>query len=278
MAESPQPLVLVSNRQTASGHSYADRTGESYEFPTRYRNQIQPGSPFVYYRSREGLEQPHYFGAGVIGPVQASRTDPTRLECEILDYRPFERAIPFRAASGHYLEVNGARKGYYQPGVRRITEDELTGILTLADSAPPEAEIVAGDVPPVEAQYGTSEASRLVEEYAVKQVVALLRERYGNASVREMPRNNPGYDLRVLFDGKLSRYVEVKGTALAAPVFFLTEGERKFSAQEAHRYLLFVVYNVRRDAGTHDLAEWAGEVTQANWNLKPSQWSGRLPV
>lgn len=52
----------------------------------------------------------------------------------------------------------------------------------------------------------------------------------------------------------------------------------KFSAQEAHRYLLFVVYNVRRDAGTHDLAEWAGEVTQANWNLKPSQWSGRLPV
>lgn len=54
MAVSPQPLVLVSNRQTASGHRYADRTGVSYEFPTAYRNMIRPGSPFVYYRSREG--------------------------------------------------------------------------------------------------------------------------------------------------------------------------------------------------------------------------------
>lgn len=53
MPEDVQPLVLVSNRRTASGHTYADRTGLSYEFPTRYRNLILAGSPFVYYRSQE---------------------------------------------------------------------------------------------------------------------------------------------------------------------------------------------------------------------------------
>jgi hypothetical protein len=65
MADSPQPLVLVSNRQPASGHSYADRTGVSYELPTRYRSLIQPGCPFVHYRSREGTHQPHYLGVGI---------------------------------------------------------------------------------------------------------------------------------------------------------------------------------------------------------------------
>ena len=277
MAASPQPLVLVSNRHTASGHQYADRTGVSYEFPTAYRNMIRSGSPFIYYRSREGREQPHYFGTGLVGPVRTSTQDPTRLECEIVDYRPFERAIAFRDASGAYVEPGGARKGYYQRGVRTITEDEFSAILELAKVAAPEAELVAGEVPPVEAQYGTSEASRLVEEYAVDVVAGKLRAENGPGSVRVMPRNNPGYDIQLLLLGRLHRFVEVKGTAAPAPVFFLTEGERKFSTAEAHRYTLFVVYNVKRDAGTHDVAEWRGEVTVDGCNLVAAQWRGRLP-
>ncbi len=39
----PPPIVLASNRTTASGHVYADRTGISYEYPTRYRSLIVPG-------------------------------------------------------------------------------------------------------------------------------------------------------------------------------------------------------------------------------------------
>jgi len=46
------PLILASNVATESGHSYADRTGISYEFPMVYRRQMQTGERFVYYRGR----------------------------------------------------------------------------------------------------------------------------------------------------------------------------------------------------------------------------------
>ncbi len=279
MATAPTPVVLVSNRHTASGHSYADRTGVSYQYPTRYRSMLVPGAPFVYYRSREGKRQPHYFGTGVVGPVRPSPGGPGLLECEILDYRPFERAVPFRDASGAHLEENGSRRGYYQPGVRRITDDEFSHILELAQVAPPEAEVVAGEVPPPEAKFGTSEAARKVEDYAVERVRELLQERYADATVQVMARNNPGYDIRVTgAHGALIRYVEVKGTSLAAPVFFLSEGERRFSGREAAQYTLFAVYTVDLEAGTHQVAEHHGEVTAEACALTAVTWSGRLTV
>ena len=277
MVQVPAPIVLVSNLHTASGHSYADQTGISYEFPVRYGGLIMPGSPFVYYRSREGQQQPHYFGAGVIGPVRPSQSDPTRLECEILDYRPFERAIAFRDKDGAHLEASGGRRGYYQPGVRRITEAEFAGILNLASAAAPEAVVVAGSVPPTEAKFGTSEAARKVEEYAVSCVRELLEHRFRGATVRVMPRNNPGYDIRVTApDGSLLRYAEVKGTALPSPVFFISEGERRFSERESRRYTLFVAHTVNLAARTHVMTEHDGEVTMAGASLKPVTWSGRL--
>ena len=42
------PLVLTQNEATESGHAYADVLGESYEYPTRYRNRIREGERFVY--------------------------------------------------------------------------------------------------------------------------------------------------------------------------------------------------------------------------------------
>lgn len=277
MATAPTPIVLVSNRRTASGHSYADRTGVSYEYPTRYRSMIVPGAPFVYYRSREGKRQPHYFGTGVVGLVRPSSREPGLLECEILDYRPFEHAVPLRDPSGTHLEESGTRRGYYQPGVRRLTEDEFSHVLRLAQLAPAEAEVVAGEVPPAEAKFGISEAAREVEEYAVERVRELLEERYRGATVRVMARNNPGYDIRVAAaDGTVLRYVEVKGTSLAAPVFFLSEGERRFSAREPAQYTIFVVYSVDLDAATHQVQEWEGEVTVDAAALTPVTWSGRL--
>ena len=277
MPESPEALVLVENRTTASGHEYADRTGVSYEFPTQYRRLMQPGTEFVYYRSREGHTEPHYFGAGVVGPVRISRVDPTRLECDVLDFRPFENAVAFKDSTGNHLEMGGATRGHYQSGVRRITEDELASILSLADLAPAEAHVVAGDVPAVGAKYGTSETSKLVDEFAVARIMELLPGRYPGAKIKEMPHNNPGYDIRVSQGDAVLRFVEVKGTQQSAPTFFLSEGERKFSAQEAHRYSLYVVFGVRLDAGTHDIAEWTGEVSVAECGLEVSQWRGRLP-
>ena len=271
----PSPIVLASNRTTASGHIYADRTGISYEYPTRYRGLVLPGARFVYYRSREHDAPPGYFGAGVIGGVRTSHSDPSRLECSILDFRPFDRLVAFKDSAGNYLEAHGDRRGYYQVGVRRITDAELSSILTLAQVASPAAEIAVRGLPPAQARLGASEAARQVEDYAVDRAVEILHTRYPASVVRVMPRNNPGYDIRVTDDaGSLVRLVEVKGTGQPQPVFFMSEGERAFSATQADRYTLIVVYNIDLEAETHLLAEQPGEVRAGQ--LTPVTWSGRL--
>lgn len=68
------PLVLTQNEATADGHAYADRLGQQYEYPTRYRSLMLSGEPFVYYRGRRGAplgERPYaYIGAGVVGAIR----------------------------------------------------------------------------------------------------------------------------------------------------------------------------------------------------------------
>jgi hypothetical protein len=41
------PLVLVISEETESGHLYADKPGEHYEFPRIYRNLVRPGEPLA---------------------------------------------------------------------------------------------------------------------------------------------------------------------------------------------------------------------------------------
>ena len=46
------PLVLVENEVTLDGRYdfWADETGVRYQYPNQYRNKVQTGRPFVYYR------------------------------------------------------------------------------------------------------------------------------------------------------------------------------------------------------------------------------------
>jgi hypothetical protein len=201
------------------------------------------------------------------------------MECQILDYRPFERGVPFKDAAGVYAEAGGATSGYYQAGVRRISTAEFEAILKQAQIAAPEVQAIAGDVPAVGARFNTSEIARQVEEYAVARARADLIARYPHATVRAMPRNNPGFDLAVVgADGATIAYVEVKGTALPAPVFFLSEGERRFSGQESERYELIVVYGIDLEEKTHTLVARRGEITTAEAALSPVTWRGRLSI
>ena len=129
--EAPEmPLILASNDATESGISYDDRTGVSYEYPSRYRKIIVPGERFIYYRGRrrkDGGRQPQvYFGRGVIGTIGPSSI-PGRLVCQIVDFERFPRPVPFRGKNGH-LEPGGSRSGYYQPGVRPITDETYSEI------------------------------------------------------------------------------------------------------------------------------------------------------
>ena len=100
-----------------------------------YRNLIRPGMRFVYYRGRKsaGGRRPQvYFGTGAIGEVGVDRKSPNRLVCEVLDYLPFARPVPFKQEGSGYLEHGGVRRGYYQRGVRVISHAEYATILLAA--------------------------------------------------------------------------------------------------------------------------------------------------
>ena len=133
------PLVFAENEATESGITYDDRTGVSYQYPRMYRRLVQPGERFLYYRGRKrrggGRAPQVYFGMGIVGSIQTDAHDTTRLRCDILQYRAFSNAVPFKDSSGRYLEDGGIRRGYFQRGVRRISESEFQRIIALDDGA-----------------------------------------------------------------------------------------------------------------------------------------------
>jgi hypothetical protein len=279
-----EDLVLTTNRVTASGHHYDDRTGVSYEYPLRYRNLIRPGRRFVYYRGRDGAVSPHYFGSGIVGEVRDSQ-NPGLLVCEILDFRPFTRAAPFVDSNGHHLEPGGDARGFYQPGVRRIPANAFERIILLGGSeVSPPGEHPGQDVRtrrpstrPRHAQYAPSEVSRAIEVFAIGQAQHWLVDHYPGCAVEEMPRNNPGFDLRVVdSSGEIVRYVEAKGTAAGLPSFFLSDGERRFSQLEASRFTLLVVWAIDLEAGACTISAHDGAIEAPGVELTPRQFQGLL--
>ena len=127
------PLVLTINESTASGHKYNDKLGVSYEYPTIYRNVIQTGEHFIYYRGSRGRHDeritPAYLGTGVIGKISASQLVSDCLVCEVVDFEPFPIALPFKDSADRPFEPGGEAGGrFYQKGVRKITEDVLARI------------------------------------------------------------------------------------------------------------------------------------------------------
>jgi hypothetical protein len=277
-AASGQSLVFASNRTTSSGHKYADIEGVQYEYPTRYRTQIQTGRRFVYYRSGEGPDDPFYFGVGIVGEIRPS-PEAGRLICDILDYRPFENPLPFKDGIGGYLEPAGSRKGYYQPGVRTIPDSVFDGILAAAALAPPPISPPAPRArqPRPSRQYASPEHARRVEELSVRLVRAALADRYGGADVREMPHSNPGYDIEVGLVEAIERFIEVKGTVAQYVDFFVSEGERAFSVEQADRYTLAVVHSIDLDEATGTIVWFDGEI-DSRFELKPTQWRAREQV
>jgi hypothetical protein len=127
------PLVFAQNEVNVSDNSYADVLGESYEYPARYRNAIQPGERFVYYRGGRrttgSREVPVYLGAGTVGDVTEVGD---RFRCTIHNYTPFEDPVPFKDADGKYLEPEANNRKavgfYFEPGVRTIDEDAYHAI------------------------------------------------------------------------------------------------------------------------------------------------------
>jgi len=159
------PLVLVENERTAGGRfdHWADVTGVSYQFPNQYRNKINPGEVFVYYRGARRSDgkrgTPEYFGIGRIAEVMEDPTnDPAlpkakrRWYCQIRDYHPFVNPVPFKI-DGEFLEK--IPSNFWGVAVRELPESTMQRILQLAGlevvSEPESQPVVEPVLPPIEA-------------------------------------------------------------------------------------------------------------------------------
>jgi hypothetical protein len=273
------PLVFAQNEATESGHRYADELGVAYEYPSRYRNWIEPGVPFIYYRGRKrvggGVQPQVYFGAGVVGAISPSR-EPGRFICAVESFRPFLPPVSFKLGD-EYLEpigpVPAAKAGlYYRQGVRRIDEGTYAKILAVAQAADPLSNTrdAWAALP-----YASPERAQRVDEIAMELALAHVRSSYPGRRVERMPHNNPGYDIRIEGDGAVE-YVEVKGTMRPLPHFYMSEGERLFGGRHAEHYSLLVVYGIDLGARTGTIVVRPGSLEGQDLSLRPVQWEGEL--
>lgn len=263
------PIVLVTaDGAERSGYTYDDRTGISYEYPKKYDGLIQSGERFVYNKPGFG-----YAGLGVVGDIRSS-ANAGNLVCEILDYSPFARYVSLKDPHGEYYEADPAfwQTGnvYWARGVRPLSAKRFEQI---ADAAGMQTKTDGALQGPQ--TYASPDVSAAVDLVAMRAAMAAVREWFAGENVHEMPKNNPGFDIRVGSEGAEVRFVEVKGTQAGAPLFFLTEGERKFSIREAPRYTMAVVSGIDIAAGSHTtITRQDGAVDKQI--LEPTQWRGNL--
>ncbi|SPF68482.1 Superfamilies 1 and 2 helicase C-terminal domain profile [Propionibacterium ruminifibrarum] len=103
-----------------------------------------------------------------------------------------------------------------------------------------------------------------VERRAVEAVLAAERA-LGRTPV-EMPRNNPGYDIRSIDQAGRTHYIEVKGRIHGAETFTITTNEVTFAQTQGDRHRLALV-EVSPDGPGHDRLRY---VTQAFSHIEPS--------
>ena len=107
-------------------------------------------------------------------------------------------------------------------------------------------------------------ATEEVERRAVEAV--LVAERAIGRNPVEMPRNNPGYDIRSTDDEGRIHYIEVKGRIEGADTFAITTNEVTFAQTQGERHRLALV-QVSPDGPEHDELRY---VTDAFAHLEPS--------
>ncbi len=269
------PLVFSMHEATVSGVVYDDVPFTSYEYPPTYRALITPGERFVYYRGRRqadgGRQKQVYLGTGIVGGSRPSRNG-DRLVCVVLDGHEFEEPVFFRDTSNNHFEPGGVRRGYFQPGVRRIDDATFARILDAAGAAPmPPPTRLPAALGIGRGMYATPQVAREVELYSRRVAAAMLADAYGY-TVTDMPLNNPGFDLQL--EGGPLRYIEVKGTQAPEPRFLLSEGERMFAREHAAEYGFVVVYGINLQRGTHRKPVLQTGAIEHYATLAPTQWSG----
>jgi len=282
------PLVLTQNEVSATDVDYADEVGASYEYPTMYRNTIKPGELFIYYQGKRtsgaGIQVPHYFGMGKIGPVSSAPNG--RLRCVIEDYKAFASVVPFKIGD-RYLEPGANDRpsrlvgGFFQRGVRLITQatfDEICGF-GLKNIQVKKASSMGSPKPSRAAKSKPSKVPKSAETDVHELAMALARaeakERWPGAKVFNPPPGLP-FSLAVRLPGGTTQHIAVRATAEGNPLVRLTEGDIKFSKSAAGAYLLWVFYAVDVEKRTAMFLSHEGPITSSVIDLAAAVHGGLL--
>lgn len=102
--------------------------------------------------------------------------------------------------------------------------------------------------------------------------LARCGELWPGAEIERQPHNNPGFDIRVGPADDVVRFVEVKGTTMPRPAFFLSEGERRFSVANAERYTALIVHSIDLARGAYELYRHDGAIAPSVFTLSTRQW------
>jgi len=114
-----------------------------------------------------------------------------------------------------------------------------------------------------------------IEKFSVEQAIKEVQRWYPAEKIEVMKHNNPGFDILVTHQGKVIRYVEVKGTQINKPIFHLTETERQFSIKNSTLYTLVMVWMIDLNRNTYQITRHDGELPIGDI-LKPFRYLGQL--
>jgi hypothetical protein len=107
-----------------------------------YKNKVTTGARVIYYKGQlknKSLmyqrlsDKAHYFGIATIGQIEKDTKIQGRWNAEILDYIPFERAVPVKDENDVYFEYKAnLYNNRFGQGVRFIEEYEYNDIVSNA--------------------------------------------------------------------------------------------------------------------------------------------------
>ena len=134
-------VIITENDES----QWDDKTGVSYNYPSKYNRILAPGTKVIYYKGKlkdkkfEDVRlsnDPHYFGVALIGDNYLDKNSSKKeYYCDILTYQPFDKSVPFKI-NGDYLEPipESKKSNYWRDGVREVTKETFDKILELAST------------------------------------------------------------------------------------------------------------------------------------------------
>lgn len=134
-------VIIAENDES----QWDDKTGISYNYPSKYSGILLPGTKVIYYKGKlkdkrfEDIRlsnDPHYFGVAIIGDNYLDKNASKKeYYCDILTYQPFDEAVPFKI-NGDYIEPipESKKSNYWRDGVREVTKETFDKILALASA------------------------------------------------------------------------------------------------------------------------------------------------